>query len=178
MDMTSTATVDRQSPAFDAFITGLRDAHGLEQQALQIMQRQMERLEHYPELLDALKRHTAETEEQRTRLERILGAYDESPSELKEGLLGFMGNMAALAHVPAEDEILKNSFANHAFENFEIAAYDSLLVMAEAAGHRDTAPLEETLREEERMADEMRRLVRHNTGLYLSLKARGETASR
>ena len=44
MDMTSTATVDRQSPAFDAFITGLRDAHGLEQQALQIMQRQKVRL--------------------------------------------------------------------------------------------------------------------------------------
>ncbi|ORE92625.1 hypothetical protein ATO13_16929 [Stappia sp. 22II-S9-Z10] len=178
MDTTTTASVDWESPVFEAFITGLRNAHGLEQQALQIMQRQIERLESYPELLDALKRHCDETEEQRVRLESILGAYDQSPSELKEGVLGLMGNMAALAHVPAEDEILKNSFANHAFENFEIAAYESLLIMAEAAGHTDVTPLEQTLREEERMAEEMRRLVKTNTDRYLSLKRAGESASR
>jgi hypothetical protein len=42
--------------------------------------------------------------------------------------------MAALDHAVAGDEILKNSFANFAFENFEIAAYKSLLTIAEAGG--------------------------------------------
>lgn len=32
-------------------------------------------------------------------------------------------------------EILKNSFANFAFENFEVAAYKSLLTVAEAGGY-------------------------------------------
>ncbi len=170
--------VDRKAPAFDAFITGVKNAHGMEQQALQIMHRQIERLEHYDELLAALKRHSQETEEQRVRLDHILGAYDESPSEMKEGVLGFVGNLAAIGHVSAEDEILKYSFANHAFENYEIAAYASLVVLARAAGHPDTAPLEATLQEEERMAGEMRRLIKTNTERYLSLKATGETASR
>ena len=30
--------------------------------------------------------------------------------------------LCAMAHTVAEDEILKNTFANNAFENFEIAA--------------------------------------------------------
>lgn len=178
MAIATSLNVDRESPAFDAFITGLKNAHGLEQQALQIMHRQIERLEHYPELLELLKRHSQETEEQRARLERILGDYDESPSELKEGVLGFLGNMAAMGHMPADDEILKNSFANHAFEHYEIAAYELLLVMARAAGHSDIAPLETTLGEEERMADEMRRLTKTNTDRYLSIVARGGSPSR
>jgi ferritin-like metal-binding protein YciE len=178
MSMTTSTAVDREAPAYDAFITGVRNAHALELQALQIMHWQIERLENYPELLQALRRHSGETEQQRDRLERILSAYDESPSVLKEGVLAFMGNLAALGHVPAEDEVLKNTFANHAFENYEIAAYDSLLVMAARAGHQDVAGLEQTLAEEERMANEMRRLTKGNTERYLSLHAAGRKASR
>ncbi len=53
--------------------------------------------------------------------------------------MGLMGNMAALAHAPAQDEILKNTFANHAFENYEIAVYDSLIAIAEAAARTSTS---------------------------------------
>lgn len=48
--------------------------------------------------------------------------------------LGFVGNIMALGHLPTQDEILKNTFANHAFENFEIAADTSLLTIGGAAG--------------------------------------------
>ncbi len=37
-------------------------------------------------------------------------------------MLSAGGSMAAIGHSMADDEILKNSFANFAFENFEIAA--------------------------------------------------------
>lgn len=53
----------------------------------------------------------------------------------------------------AGDEILKNTFANNAFEHFEIATYKSLLALCPAAG-MDSARtrLETSLKEEERMA--------------------------
>jgi ferritin-like metal-binding protein YciE len=40
-----------------------------------------------------------------------------------------------MAHAPARDEIIKNTFANFAFEHFEIAAYKSLLNLADLTGH-------------------------------------------
>ena len=64
-----------------------------------------------------------------------------------------MGNMMAMAHTVADDEILKNTFANNAFENFEIAAYKSLLALCGAAGAADAKPLlEASLKEEQQMA--------------------------
>jgi ferritin-like metal-binding protein YciE len=54
----------------------------------------------------------------------------------------------------ADDEVLKNTFANSALEHYEIAAYKSLLAMADVAGVSDSkATLEQSLREEERMVE-------------------------
>lgn len=50
--------------------------------------------------------------------------------------------------------VLKNTFANNAFENFEIAAYKSLLALCGAAGASEARGLlEQSLQEEERMAE-------------------------
>src|SRR3954465_15903055 len=94
--------------ARDIFIVGLRNTHGLEMQALQIMNRQVERLENYPEVEQALRKHIQETEGQRQRIDELLNQLAESPSTNKEAAMGFMGNMAAIAHAPADDEIIKN----------------------------------------------------------------------
>lgn len=64
-----------------------------------------------------------------------------------------MANAMAMAHSMAGDEILKNTFANNAFENFENAAYKSLLALCGQAGVDSArAPLETSLKEEEHMA--------------------------
>jgi ferritin-like metal-binding protein YciE len=58
-----------------------------------------------------------------------------------------------MAHSVAGDEILKNTFANNAFENYEIAAYKSLIALSGSAGVESTRPLlQQSLQEEERMA--------------------------
>lgn len=90
-----------------------------------------------------------------------------------------MGNLAALAHTPAQDEILKNAFANRAFENYEAAAYDSLITIAEAAGQ--TAHLtgfQQSLKEELAMAQTVADLVKPTTRRYLELTASGAKADR
>ena len=61
--------------------------------------------------------------------------------------------MAALAHTIAPDEVIKNTFANFAFEHFEIASYKSLITLASAAGHANAlTALRQSLSEEEDMA--------------------------
>jgi len=113
------------------------------------------------------------------RLEEALTSLDATPSTVKEGFLGFVGNMMALGHTPAQDEILKNSFANQAFENFEIAAYTSLLAIAEAAGQSaHLTGFQQSLREEQGMAQKVADLVRPTTKRYLELTLAGEKADR
>ncbi|MCJ2015073.1 ferritin-like domain-containing protein [Methylobacterium sp. J-076] len=165
--------------AREIYITALRNTHALEMQALQIMERQVERLEHYPEMSQALRRHIDETHGQRQRLDEALHSLDETPSALKEGFLGIVGNMMALGHAPAQDEILKNTYANHAFENFEVAAYTSLLEIGDAAGmqaHR--AAFDQSLNEEKAMAQRIHDLIVPTTRRYVELTVAGEKAGR
>lgn len=81
--------------AREIYVTALKNTHALEMQALQIMERQVERLKNYPEMEEALRRHIEETHGQRARLEEALQALGDSPSAIKEGFLGFVGNMMA-----------------------------------------------------------------------------------
>ena len=165
--------------ARDVYVTALKNTHALEMQALQIMERQVERLQNYPEMEEALRRHIEETHGQRARLEEALQSLGDSPSAIKEGFLGFVGNMMALGHTPAQDEILKNTYANHAFENFEIAAYQSLLAIGDAAGQgASLTGFRQSLQEEEAMAQRVRSLIDPTTRRYVELTLAGERADR
>jgi ferritin-like metal-binding protein YciE len=170
--------MDPASHIRSIFITGLRDAHALENQALSIMNRQLERLENYPDVAARLRTHVEETNGQIGRLETILGSLDESPSTIKDMGASFMGNMASLTHSVAGDEILKNSFANFAFENFEIASYRSLIAMARQGGFQSAIPLlEASLSEEEAMAAWLDQNLPAVTDRYLQLSSTGAQAS-
>ncbi|MGY3440187.1 MULTISPECIES: ferritin-like domain-containing protein [unclassified Bradyrhizobium] len=139
--------------ARDIFVVGLRNAHAMEIQARELMERQSGRLDDYPEVKQKLADHLQETKVQLSRLEECLEKCGETTSTLKDATQSVAANAMAMAHSMAGDEILKNTFANNAFEHFEIAAYKSLLALCPAAGMEAArAPLEASLREEERMA--------------------------
>ena len=161
----------------DTYITGLVNAHALENQAVSIMSRQVERLENYPEMSDQLRRHIDESKIQAQRLEEILNSLGTSHSTLKDLATSFTGNMAALAHVPMQDEVMKDTFANFAFEHFEIAAYRSLLTMAELAGDNSSPKLlNQSLGEEIRMAKWIEDNLDATTRRYVQLTAAGQKA--
>ena len=111
--------------AREIFVVGLRNAHAMETQARELMERQSERLDDYPEVKAKVIAHRQETNEQLERLEQCLDALGEETSTLKDAAQSVMANVMAMTHAMAGDEILKNTFANNAFENFEIAAYKS-----------------------------------------------------
>ncbi|HET8611328.1 MAG TPA: DUF892 family protein [Sphingomonas sp.] len=111
----------------DQFVTGLMDAHALEHQALALMDRQLDHLAHYAEVENRMREHRGETERQIDRLEQILKSLDESHSSFKDATMALGGNLAAMGHMFAADEIIKNSFANCAFESYEAASHKVLI---------------------------------------------------
>ncbi len=161
----------------EIYHTGLRNMHALEQTAIELTERQVERLENYPEMKAQLQKHHAESLEQARRLEAILQRHGTSPSTLKSSVTAVMGNVAAALHAPAPDEILKNTFANFAFEHQEIAAYTSLIAMAEQIGDTAAVPsLRQSLAEEQAMAKFIEGAIVPTTQKYMSLTAAGQTA--
>jgi ferritin-like metal-binding protein YciE len=161
------------SSARDIFVVGLRNAHAMEIQARELMERQSERLKDYPEVQQKVTEHLRETEQQLKRLESCLEACGESTSSLKDTALSVAANVTAIAHSMAGDEILKNTFANNAFEHFEIASYKSLLALAGPAGAESSRPaLETSLREEEQMAAWIDANVQKVTMEYLAREQR------
>jgi ferritin-like metal-binding protein YciE len=107
----------------------------------------------------------------------VLAGLNEDHSSLKDMALSFTGAMAAMGHTIAGDEILKNSFANFAFENFEMAAYKSLLTVAESGGYAAaTSALQANLAEEKAMAQWLDDNLVSVTTRFLSLREAGEKA--
>ena len=164
--------------ALEVYTTGLKNAHALEQQAMQLMERQVERYERYPEVVQRMQQHIRETEQQIYRLEELMHGMGTERSVIKDWATSIMGNLAAIGHSIMPDEVLKNHFANLAFENFEIASYRSLIVVAEAGAFNSARPLlEMTLREEEAMAAWVAESIPMVTRRFLQLKEAGEQAS-
>ncbi len=176
---TATGRSFTSDAAIEVYATGLRNAHALEQQALQLMQRQVERYERYPEVVQRMQQHIRETEQQISRLEELMHGMGTERSVIKDWATSIMGNLAAIGHSIMPDEILKNTFANHAFENFEIASYTSLIAMAEATGNAGhVSALRQTLTEEQRMASWILENTPAISLKYIQLKEQGEKADR
>jgi ferritin-like metal-binding protein YciE len=164
--------------AREIFVVGLRNAHGMENQALSIMKPQASRIENYPAVAQRLDQHIRETEGQIERLETILRDMGEDPSTFKDTVMSMVGSMTAVGHSAASDEIIKNSLANYAFEHYEIAAYKSLLTLAEAGGGMQQAMqlLQQNLAEEQAMAEWFDQNLHSVTLQYAQLRDAGASA--
>src|SRR3569832_1912081 len=85
----------------ELFITGLKNAHAMENQAHEMLERQVDRMTEYPELRSKLQDHLQETKSQLKRLEQCLSSLGETTSTLKDATLAFGANMAALGRAGA-----------------------------------------------------------------------------
>ena len=170
--MASTYDNDTTERVRELFTTGVKNAHAVEKQALSIMTPQVSRIENYPEVAERLRAHIEETNAQIARIDEILEGLGTSSSTLKDMALSMTGGMAAIAHSAAGDEIIKNSFANYAFEHFEIASYKSLIVLAEDGGFSNALPLlRQSLDEEIAMAQWIDESLPMVTRRYAGLSA-------
>ena len=100
--------------------------------------------------------HADETRRQYERLTRRLTELAGDPSAGKSflaHLVGLSPKLAQLGH-DTVDRVTQNLMIAYAVENCEIAMYESLIAVAEAAGDDDTAELARALQDEERRTAE------------------------
>ncbi|MDB5490683.1 MAG: hypothetical protein JWO78_532 [Micavibrio sp.] len=146
----------------------LRDAYAMEKQALEMCERQSERIENYPELKARIAEHVVETKSQIARLDECFKLLEESPSAVKDAAGWFMGNMQAAGGMLMPDEIVKGSMASYVFENLEIASYTILIAAAEADSQPKIASLcREILEQEKAMAEWLKNHLSETTKTFL-----------
>ena len=145
--MTDTTTMD-------IYLTGLRNQHAVETQAIGTIQNELPRMTDYPDLHARMQADKDRSVEQAARLDRLLARHGTSASLLKEATTGAVATVAGFAHALASDEVLKNVLAAIGFKAYEIASYKVLAVMAEAAGAaEDVSVLKQSMEEEQEMGD-------------------------
>jgi ferritin-like metal-binding protein YciE len=95
--------------AREIYVTGLRNQHAIENQAIELLERQIGRLENYPEMAERMRQHLEESKQQAARIEESLAGLNTSHSTLRDMLTSFMFNVAAPGHAPASDEVGKKT---------------------------------------------------------------------
>lgn len=164
--------------ARDLFVAGLQNIHAIQKDAKSMMTKVIDRLENYPEAKERLVAHLTDKDNEMKRAEQILESMGEKASGAKDAAMSMMGSMTAAMTAPAEDDILKSSMLTYGLANYEIAAYESLIVLADRAGQADAAPiLKESLQEEKAMAKWLHEHLKPTVEQYLELKGLGRDAA-
>lgn len=139
------------------YLTWLRDAHAMEEQALTMMRGLTSRLEHYPELRMRIEQHISETEGQERALQQLLDGYASDSSFMKDAMAKMAAAGQAISGMFTTDEVVKGGIASYTFEHMEIAAYEVLITTAEEIGDSHaTSIFKEILAQEEAMAEWLR----------------------
>jgi ferritin-like metal-binding protein YciE len=156
------------------YANALRNTHAMEKQGLEQMERQVDRLENYPDYATLLRDHIGVTRQQLERLEKALDEAGESYSSFKETVTSVAGSVGAAVHSTAQDETLKNLYAGYAYQYEQIGAYRSLITIAQAAGAMNHIhAFEQSVREEEEAAGRAAALIEPVTRRYIELTTSG-----
>ena len=140
--------------ARDFYLTGLGNQHAVEKQAIETIEREIDRMSAYPALHARMQQELARSRTQMERLEGLLSRHGTSASSLKEAVTSAVGSVSGLVHVAAEDEVVKNVLAAVGFKAYEIASYKALIAAAELAGmDEDDALLKQSMTEDQEMGD-------------------------
>lgn len=137
----------------ETFMSWLRDAHAMEEQAEQVLSSLARRIDDYPELKSQIERHLEVTRKQGERLRGCIERRKGAPSAVKGTMARMLGVAQGLSGLFVGDEVVKGMLATYTFEHMEIASYRILVAAAGKVGDSETKKvLEEILREEEEMA--------------------------
>lgn len=151
----------------------LRNTHAMEHQGLLQMREQVKGLGDYPDYAALLTRHIATTEQQIARLDAEIQEAEAGSSAVREAVTTAAGTVGAAVHGIMPDATLKNLYAGYAFQGEQIAAYLSLKIIADAAGHGGHASwIDQTVAEERSAADEVEKLIPSVTRKFLELRGK------
>jgi ferritin-like metal-binding protein YciE len=149
----------------------LADAHAIEEQAIQFLERALSLSEATP-LAPLVEEHLEETRGHAEKIEQRLDALDGDPSTLKDAVMRIGAlNWAEFFHAHPDTPGKLAAFA-YAFEHLEIGGYEQLKRVAQRAGDAETVSTVDSILAEERgAADKISR--QFATAADLSLAQQG-----
>jgi ferritin-like metal-binding protein YciE len=136
----------------DQLVKHIDEALAMEQNVLRMLDGMIETTED-EEIKNELRQHKLETEQHAERLEKRLAAHDASPSTMREaaGIMGAL--MKGVVDIVRGESAGRNARDGYATEHLEIASYELLERVAQAAGDEETAEVARQNRaDEEKMA--------------------------
>jgi ferritin-like metal-binding protein YciE len=143
-----------QETASKMLLNEARNLHAIQKNARAMMVRVIDRLEHYPEAKARLEAHLGDKDAEMANLERILQAEGDSPSGAKDGLMSGMGSVTAMLTAGLDDDVIRTSMMTFGLAQYEIAAYEGMVLLAKRANRPDAVPLvEDCLAREQAMAE-------------------------
>ena len=156
----------------DVYLTGLRNQHAVETQAIGTIKNELSRMERYPALHARMEQERQRSTEQAARLDTLLNKHDTSASTAKDVVAGTVATVAGFAHLPASDEVLKNVLAAVGYKAYEIGSYKLLISLAQKAGaNDDVSVLEQSMKEEQEMGDWLGSHIPQIVDEYLAQRA-------
>ena len=158
----------------DQLVKHIDEALAMEQNVLRMLDGMIETTED-EEIKNELRQHKLETEQHAERLEKRLAAHDASPSTAREaaGIMGAL--MKGIVDMARQEKAGRNARDGYATEHLEIASYQLLERVAQAAGDEETAEVARRNRKDE---EAMAKKIEANWDKFadLSLREAGVTA--
>lgn len=144
------------------FTHELEDIYSAEQDILDTLDELVEETQD-ENIVDVLRQHRNETEEQIDRIEQVFDELDETPSEEEcEGIQGLIQEHEEIKSMDPSPELLNvaNVMSAMKTEHYEISAYNSLSLLANRLGMQEAEQLlQQNLNEEQEMLNRLGKLA-------------------
>jgi ferritin-like metal-binding protein YciE len=158
----------------DQLIKHIDEALAMEQNVLRMLDGMISTTED-EEIRSELRHHKLETEQHAERLEKRLAAHEASPSTVREAAGIMNALMKSVVDMVRSEKAGRNARDGYATEHLEIASYQLLERVAQAAGDEETA---EVARQNRKDEEAMAKKIEANWDKFaeLSLREAGVTA--
>lgn len=158
----------------EILIDWLRDAHAMERASIDNLQRQVNHLEHYPDVRAKFQEQLELTRRQEDRIDEALATMGADKSAIKDAVTRFAGQAQAMMAGVSADEVVKQATTTLAYEEWEIANFRALAAAAQHEGETRLATMfEEMAEQKEEIADWLADAIPDITRRYLSMRAGG-----
>ncbi|MGZ4788333.1 MAG: DUF892 family protein [Terriglobales bacterium] len=162
----------------ELFLHELSDMLDAEQKLVEALGKQAEESSR-PDLQKAFEAHRQQTEKQVQRLEQVFETLEEEPEDAEcKGIAGILSEHDEFVEEedPSEDLIdVFNAGAACKVEHYEIAAYTSLINMAQQMGHNKAIKLlNQNLKEEQQTLKKMEGFVKKLKPEHMMAEEEGE----
>lgn len=158
----------------EILIDWLRDAHAMERASIDNLKRQVDHLEHYPDVRAKMQEQLELTKRQEDRIDEALETMGADKSAIKDAVIRFAGQAQAMMAGVTADEVVKQATTTLAYEEWEIASFRALAAAAQHEGEVTLATMfEEMAGEKEEIADWLADAIPDITRRYFSMRAGG-----